>query len=178
MPSNIAYRGARAAACVRRPKALELRIGGQTYDAIGKALGVSGKTAFKDVQKSLAELAVQERGLAEQQRQLDLARIDKGIAGLSDAYDRGDPKAVMAMARLIELRSRLLGTLAPARVLHGGDPDAPPIAVADLTQEQRADRLRELIAVTRSRQTSPPLLTYNGNSQHIADGAGGVSDDT
>ena len=169
--------GKREAAAIRREKALALRVQGKSFRQIGAELGVSGKTACEYVHKVLADLAAKEQGNARIARQIDLERINKGIQGLTPAYEAGDPKAVMAMCRLLERRSRLLGLDAPSRVLHGGDPDAPPIAVADLTQTERADRLRELIAVTRSRQ-APALLTYQPTSNgHVADGAGGVSQD-
>ena len=173
MPLKVTNPGGRERAAVRREKALALRIAGQSYRQIGRELGVSGCQAHHDISRSLAELAAREQHQAEQARQLDLERINKGIQGLTPAYEGGDPKAVMAMCRLLELRGKLLGTFAPSRVVHGGDP-ANPVIVADMSQDQRADRLRELIAVVRTRQT-PALLTYQPTTNgHVADGAGGV----
>ena len=47
--------GASETAIVRRGKALDLRCGGATYRQIGVELGVSGKTAWQDVEAALAD---------------------------------------------------------------------------------------------------------------------------
>jgi hypothetical protein len=179
MPLRIAHIGARERAALRRQEALDLRVQGKSYRKIGEALGVSGKTAFGDIQRSLADLARLERGKAEDARRLDLLRIDKGIAGLSAAYEAGDPKAVTAMVKLLERRAKLLGLDAPQRTLHGGDPEAPPVAVQveTMTEEQRLDRLHQLIELAQSRARQQHALPYHPpDGRHEHDGAGARAD--
>ena len=176
MPRHTENPGARERGCVKREKALALRVQGTPFTAIGKAIGVSGPMAHRYVQQALAKLAEKEQANAALARQIDLERIDKALGGVMPKAEAGDPKAVMALGRLLELRAKLLGTFAPARVEHSSDPDHP-VLVQHLSDQDRADRLRELIAVTRSRQ-APALLTYQPTSNgHVADGAGGVSQD-
>jgi hypothetical protein len=183
MPLRIARIGARERAALRRQEALELRVQGKSYRRIGEALGVSGKTAHGDITKALADLAAKEQHLTREMRQLDLARIDKGIAGLTPAYEAGDPKAVTAMVRLLERRAKLLGLDAPSRSLVGGDPDNPPIAVQvdGLTSAERVDKITRLLQLAESRRAltvlalPPPLL--GGGDGHCHDGSGGIADE-
>ena len=165
------------------------REGGWSYESraspsreIGRQLGVSGKTAYKDISRSLADLAAKEQDHAREARQLDLARIDKALSGVMPKVEDGDPKAVLALCRLLERRAKLLGLDAPARVLHGGDPETGPIQIENLNETERVSRLRQLIDTARMRQgdlplPSVPLLEYTRPNGHIADGAGGVDPD-
>jgi hypothetical protein len=174
---------ARERASARRAEALALRLAGKSYRAIGAELGVSECQAHRDIAKTLADLAAKEQHLTKEMRQLDLARIDKGIAGLTAAYERGEPAAVSAMVKLLERRARLLGLDAPQRHAHGGDEAAPPIQVAvdHYTQAERADRIGRLLQLAESRARvvpalPPPAESPSGNGhvyQH--DGAGGIA---
>ena len=182
MQLHIANPGAKERAASNREKALALRISGKPFAAIGKELGVSGPQAFRYVKRSLAELAAREQGLAEQQRQLDLARLDKALTGVMPKAEAGDSKAVLALCRLLERRSKLLGLDAPVRHLHGGDPESGPIMVEQLSETERVLRLRQLIDTAMMRQTnlpspSVPLLEYTPTNGHFADGSGGVDPD-
>ena len=181
MQLHIANPGAKERAASNREKALALRISGKPFTAIGKELGVSGPQAFRYVQRSLAELAAKEQGLASEQRQLDLARIDKALTGVMPKAESGDAKAILALCRLLERRARLLGLDQPTRVLHGGDPESGPIMVESLNESERVQRLRQLIDTAKLRQgdlpsPSVPQLTYQATIGHIADGAGGIDD--
>jgi hypothetical protein len=164
--------GGRERAAVRRQRALELRITGMPFREIGRQLGVSGCQAHHDIARSLAELAAREQDQARIARQLDLERINKALAGVMPKAEKGDPQAVNALVRLLELRARLLGLDAPLRAHHGGDPDAPPIAVEQLSPDDRERRLLELITAARGRAgVDVPALAY-----HPPDGAGAVTD--
>lgn len=141
--------GTYEAAAVRRLRALELRLDGQSYRAIGAQLGVSGKTAWEDVQASLTELAALELANAAELRALELERLDALtieaarilrtthplIAGgkvLADLTDDG-PKlqAIDRLLRISESRRKLLGLDAPALTALT-NPDGTPAAYAEL----------------------------------------------
>lgn len=66
----------RIAAAERRGQALELRKAGQSFRAIGAALGVSEAQAHHDVRHALARLAELELASADELRALELARLD------------------------------------------------------------------------------------------------------
>lgn len=139
--------GTYEAAAVRRLRALELRLDGQSYRAIGAQLGVSGKTAWEDVQASLSELAALELANAAELRALELERLDTltieaarilraphpYVAGgkvLPDLTDDG-PKlqAIDRLLRISESRRKLLGLDAPALTALT-NPDGTPAAQA------------------------------------------------
>jgi hypothetical protein len=161
MPRNQEHIGAKERAAVRRERALALRVEGHSFRKIGRALGITGPRAHQLVSEALGKLAALEKGRAEQQRQLDLARIDATLTGLMPKAKAGDAKAALVVVKCLERRAKLLGTDAPARSLVGGDPAAPPIQVQDMTDAQRVDRVKQLIAVAR-RRGATPLLTYEG----------------
>jgi hypothetical protein len=174
MPRHTENPGARERSALRKEQALAIRARGVSIRGVARQIGVSVTQAHRYIKAALAEVAARGQAHAEEARALDLARIDRGLLGLADAYERGDPKAAMATARLIELRARLIGTLAPAKVQHSGDADNP-VLIADLTATDRVERLRALVVAARARQT-PPLLTYTPPNGHVHDGAGGTND--
>src|SRR6516164_3682586 len=96
MPRHERNPGATERAATRRVRALELRIAGKPFRAIGRELGVSHVRALQYVQQSLAEPAAKEQEHAREQRQLDLARIDKALAGVmpSGSMGCGGPEVV------------------------------------------------------------------------------------
>jgi hypothetical protein len=166
MPRHTENPGQRERGCVKRERALALRVLGTPYTAIGKEIGISGPMAHRYVKQALDKLAEKEQGNARIARQLDLARIDKGIAGLTPAYEGGDPKSVMAMARLLELRGKLLGTFAPARVEHTGDVQLDHQHTITLSDAERADRIQSLLGRAAARARLPALPSPNGHHVH------------
>jgi len=99
----------------RRQQAVALRMSGATYQAIGDSLGITKKAAWVHVQRGLAEIQGQVREQAEMFREQELLRLDRMQVGLWTAATSGNVKAVLAVLRIIERRSRLLGLDAPAR---------------------------------------------------------------
>lgn len=114
---------------VRRSDALELRVRGWSYRAIGKELGVSGKTAFGYVAKELEDLAADTLENVEEVRRIELERIDAAtdvcMRFLTDSTEHEDDpvksrelrlKAIDRLAKMNERRSKLLGLEAPQEI--------------------------------------------------------------
>lgn len=102
-------KGQEEGGAVRRGQALELRIAGASYRAIGAQLGTSAKTAFYDVQRELAALEKVRRGRAEDLKGIELARLDRMTLALGRKVTGGEERAITAMLRVMERRARLLG---------------------------------------------------------------------
>ena len=112
--------GKREAAADRRVKALELRMRGEPYRAIGETLGVSEAQAHRDVHTALAALAKREQVLAEAHRAMEDARLDVALVGLWPKVAKGDVDAINAWVRVSESRRRLYGLdLQPGTLLPG-----------------------------------------------------------
>lgn len=109
-------KGVTAKRRVRCAKALELRLSGGSYSQIGNALGVSEKTAYYDVQIELAKLDQAKEASAERLRDVESMRCDKLTLALAQRVSTGDPKAVVAMVRVMERRARLWGLDSPAKI--------------------------------------------------------------
>ena len=108
--------GRREIIAERRVKAFELRKGGASYRQIGRALGVSEKTAHGDVITRLRELARIEEHVAADVRQLEVERLDALLMGHWGAATSGDERASRVVLSVLERRARLLGLDAPAKV--------------------------------------------------------------
>jgi hypothetical protein len=98
---------AQAVAAVKRAKVVEAVAQGATYEAAAKQAGYASRSgAYKAFWKALDH---REAEAVEDHRALELARLDAlQVALWGDALN-GDVKAVIAVLRIIELRSRLLG---------------------------------------------------------------------
>lgn len=127
-----------AAATERRPKALQLRIEGDTYRAIGAKLGVSEATAYQDVKRSLRELNERQAELADELRRLEIERLDDlyneahkvlvavhpfvSNGRLFDELTDDGPKlaAIDRMLKVMDRRAKLLGLDAPVKQEQSG----------------------------------------------------------
>ena len=105
----------------RQVHALDLRRGGASYAAIGRALGVAEGSAWKLVQKALMT-TLQEP--AEAVRGLELNRLDHWLAKLQERIDEGDDRAITTALKITEQRAKLLGLYAPVVVQ---SPDGAPV---------------------------------------------------
>ena len=97
----------------RQIQALDLRKTGKSYRAIGDALGISYTQAHRDVMTELKRLARLRRDKAEELRQLELERLDAYEEALHTGAAAGDPKAILAVVKLMERRAKLTGLDAP-----------------------------------------------------------------
>jgi hypothetical protein len=105
----------REQAAQRRCQAWALRLAGVDYRSIGKALGVSTKQAFEDCRAERAELRKVANETTGDRKDIQLAQLEKAKTGLAAKIANGDTKAVDSLAKLIDLESRISGTMAPAK---------------------------------------------------------------
>ncbi len=104
----------KALASYRRSRALELRARGLTYERIAEEVGYSSRsTAYNVINMALE---AREADSVDELRRLELDRLDALHASLWPQAMTGHVPSVLALLRVIDLRTRLMG-LAPA----GGD---------------------------------------------------------
>ncbi len=106
----------KAALGIRRQQAIELRLEGLSYLAIGQKLGTSTTAAYRDVQAALGEVAKQRTADAATVLDLELERLDCLQSGVWSKALAGDCEAVNTCLRVLSLRAKLLGLEAPTRV--------------------------------------------------------------
>ena len=123
----------KASVALLRTQALQLRIHGHTFQAIGKALQVSTSYAHKLVETAIAE----ERKFHGQAKadliELEVTRCDTYLASIAKKVQAGDTKAIDTALKVSDRRAKLLGLDAPSRsTLQGADADgnAIPIGIA------------------------------------------------
>ena len=105
-----------AVIATRRLEGLKLRTAGFSFVRIGKALGISDKTAALDLRWCLTNLAVLSKAKTEEYRELELSRIDSLIEVLTPrALTCGNLWATDRLLTCITLRSKLLGLDRPVK---------------------------------------------------------------
>jgi hypothetical protein len=93
-------------AAQRRAKALDLRVQGYTFEAIGMRLGVSKAQAARDIDSAVAEVTVEP---AKELLKLELRRCDELMsAHYADACN-GDVTATNTVLRIMAHRAMLMG---------------------------------------------------------------------
>lgn len=103
-----------ANAAEKRARALQLRIGGATYDQIAQQVGFSGRGgAYRAVAQALRDIP---REAADELRQLELERFDTIQIRLMQKLGQGDLTVVPNLLRLAEQRARLLGLNKPEQL--------------------------------------------------------------
>lgn len=126
----------------RRREALEYRIQGYGFQAIGNALGISTTRAFQLVSEGLSELT---REPAERLREIEAERLDMMTTAFFPNAVQGDLGAAAVVLKIMERRAKLLGLDAPARhEVTGKDGRAVEVTVAD-AQAARAALLAALL---------------------------------
>ena len=98
--------------------AYKLRLSGQNYTQIGKALGVNRTTAYRAVKRVMDALVKETLEDAEKVRQMELDRLDQMLEVLLPRATRKrnpDMAAVDRVVRLMDRRSRYIGLDAPER---------------------------------------------------------------
>lgn len=99
----------------RRHKAVELRLQGLSYSAIGKAIGVSTVHAFRYVRDAMALSRKKLGEEAEAVVHMELLRLDSLWKGLWAKASTGDARAIEAALRIMARRADLLGLDAPKK---------------------------------------------------------------
>lgn len=97
----------------RRQKVMSLRRSGFAIRDIATQLGISVGLAHKDIQDALNALQQQTLEIGASYRELELERIDRAMVALDAQVKKGDTQAVNTLAKLIDMRAKLLGLYAP-----------------------------------------------------------------
>jgi hypothetical protein len=95
-------------------QALGLRKAGASYDAIGKALGLSKTRAYQLVTAGLAEINETVKDEAVAVKRLEIERCDELLLSLWP--QRKSPRATDSILRIMERRARLEGLDFPLKV--------------------------------------------------------------
>jgi DNA-binding CsgD family transcriptional regulator len=136
-------RGQVEAKSERAVKALDLRIKGYTYRQIAKALGCGEKTAYYDVQNALGTLDGVKKEVAEQLREIEVARLDALLKALDKKIRTGSVPAIFAAVKVADRRSKLLGLDSPTRHELTGKDGAPLAAESNDSLRARLHSLLE-----------------------------------
>ena len=127
----------RAVAAVKRAKVVEAVADGATYEQAAKRAGYATRSgAYKAFWKAVDG---READAVDHARTLELTRLDALQVGLWDKAVSGDVKAVNAVLRIIEQRSRLLGLDKPAAQPAGSGSVVDPAYWDELRETQRAE---------------------------------------
>lgn len=147
-----------AAREVAREQALALRIGGATYRAIARAMGISPSTAHDYVTEGLNEVEQRNDEATEEVRRLELQRLDAIFLKLwpkppqgSSTIPKLDPRTADTLLRVMERRAKLLGLDAPTKWEGSGPGGGPlPLAAAALDLSKLSlPQLRQLESIYR-----------------------------
>jgi hypothetical protein len=126
----------------RQARAVELRIKGHTYAAIGADLGITTAGAHKLVRKALELKRAQVGRLTEELRATDNARLEAAVKGLMPAVEQGNPRAVLSLVAVLARRAKLMGLdLTPAQVHLTATAGASSL-VASMTDEELKEYAR------------------------------------
>ncbi len=138
---------------------LRLRREGKSFRAIGKAVGLDHKLAWKIHQKYLEQVRQVTEQQAEDIRDLELIRLDRALETvttiLESQYQEPDVRlrAVDRLVKISERRTKLRGVDAPEKVEVSG-PDGAAIALeVDRMSPDELDR--ELAAFFAGVETEP-----------------------
>lgn len=96
----------------KRGEALEYRLAGWSFRAIGEAMGCSAQRAYVLVEEALKATL---NDPAETVRTLELVRLDEMMIGAFDAAKNGDGAAVDRVLKIMDRRAKLLGLDAPEK---------------------------------------------------------------
>lgn len=106
--------------------ALDFRLQGHTFEEIGESLGVSTTRAYELVEIALKDTLAEK---AEKVRQMELRRLDLMTPQHLKSAIEGDPKAVDAVIKIMDRRSKLMGLDKPIKTeLTGKDGEAIKVA--------------------------------------------------
>lgn len=144
--------GHREHGVAQRARAVALREAGLTYARIGEQLGISRQTAYKHVQRALADLTKRTAEGADRVRQPELRRLDALLA--ANWAKRGEVAHARVILSISARRARLEGLDAPERQEisgMGGTPLLPPPepelpGLENLTTAQ-LEQLQELLRI-------------------------------
>ncbi len=112
--------GRRADVARRRAEAIKLRLAGATYQQIADSDlypdGAGRAFAFMDIKRALEESQREIHEDAALLRTEDLLRLDRIMLAMWQRAIGGDVKAAEVVLKVIDKRTKLLGTEAPQRI--------------------------------------------------------------
>jgi hypothetical protein len=114
-------RAQRLTAADRAENVTALAAQGHSVRAISAKMAQLGRptsktTVHRILERELSARRDQTQANVATARALDLVRIDRALVGLEPKIAKGDPRAVLALVRVLDRRAKLLGLDAPARV--------------------------------------------------------------
>lgn len=120
-------------------RALQLRMGGMSYEAIGQELNMNRSSAWEAVQRALREMIEEP---AREVRRLELQRLDKLLVGLWEKATAGDVKVINQVLAILKRRAEMLGLDEPIKI------EAETRTVTDLTRLSDSDleKLESILA--------------------------------
>lgn len=140
----------------RKHEVFQLRLKGKSFRAIGAELGVSHAQAFADYKDVMDELKASTMESAEQQRRIDLERLDALLAGLAERAMSGlEERATEAYLKVLDRRAKLLGLDAP---------DKHEIAEVSATPERAADAVRRAFG----QHATPEAAPVQGDASEVS----------
>lgn len=168
----------RALAAQRRAQALDLVLGGATYEQAGRAIGISAQAAHQAVQKALDEGIRQRiKDGAEKLREVHHKRYEAII--LAQWGKRGDPKHATTVLKAMEQQARLNGLTVDEVLMRTSDetPTAGALDTSSLSIEDKRQLrtllLRASVAPATIDVTALEVVGGNGKSNgHGANGNG------
>ena len=140
-------------AAARRVVSLRLRQEGLSFRQIAQRLGISGKTAFQDVDVALAEVATLEHDEAKRLRALELGRLDALLQSLWAKAKRGTYEAVDRVLKILDKRAELLGLTGARRMTPWG-PELPGPGEVQSPETVAATSAPASVSVTVINQTT------------------------
>lgn len=147
----------------RQRQALNYRLGGLTFDAIGEKIGVTRQAAAILVEKALADTQDEVNMAADELRKVELRRLDTAQSAIWGDVLKGDVQAVAALMRIMDRRAKYQGLDAPTRAnvqVTEGDIDA--IIAAELA---RIAAEREGDTTLPPAGNEPPDLDADGSAE-------------
>lgn len=156
--------GEKERVALRRREVMRLRVRGNTLDEITDQWNtanpeqiVSRATIANDVKESLRRSVEDNKLDTNQYRELLLARLDAALKAdkFQAQIEKGNLLAIDRLIKLTERYSKLLGTDAPTKVANT-DPTGEKEAMG-LSDEERADRIKELLRKAQERQLEAEL---------------------
>lgn len=147
--------------------AFKLRQAGASYRDIGRKLGVSRMSAHRYVKSVLDEFNRKTALEVEAYRRLECERLDRILERIWEGVEAGNPKAVNAAMRNIEIRMKLLGL---DRASHPAiaELDALKILVkAGWLSEELVAQIAERVGLMQADVQQLLAATFNGNGDHF-----------
>lgn len=110
----------------RRKLVFDMRVSGKSYRQIGKALGISQVTVYKDIMFITQKMEEKTIAIAQKDRQIELTRLDKMYNSLKWRLERGDDYAIDRALKIMAQRAKYIpGYEEPNRLQLSGDKENP-----------------------------------------------------